>query len=167
MPELDTHSKILKQLEELSTVVLAEDPGEAGLRDINARLADVTNKTSKAGIISNRILVALSGKRIELEDLRSALDIKMQRLMSDNDYVTAGKSRQERESRASSKLTEDSEAINSLKRIVARLETLLICSENCLKTLKIAKECVSRQWSVISKQIELGELGHRKFQERK
>lgn len=159
----DAFTDVLNKLGALVNVKLAADPVAGGLSVMSATLADVTNKTLEATRIANKVIGLLASKSRELENLQSMYAVRLSGLMASDEYVTSAPTRQERESRAQTMLRSDLETIESVKDSVARLEALRECAENTLRSLKIAKECASRQWSVIERQIELGEVDGRRF----
>lgn len=165
MMEEDKFIKTLNLIEKLSTIKLRSDPVEYGLSDINEKLAEVTNKKSNATILSNKITYKIGSLRREMRTLKSIYEIEFNKILSTDIDVLEAKFKDQKMSIAKSKLVNNLEKINDLHNTISKWEDLDVCIQNCLSTLKVAKETLSRQLSVIKQQIEIGEISLSDFQD--
>jgi hypothetical protein len=151
--------KLFKKLEELSTISLRTDPAAHGLSDMSEKLSDIVNKHSTACILTNKVIKIFGEKRNLLDTAKSMFKIRYNRTLAENEMVKAGGSQAERVAIACSLLQEDQQKLTELQNEVNEWEGIKECAENCLKTLVIAKESISKQQSIIMKQLEMGEVG--------
>src|SRR3990167_2471936 len=159
----EKREQIFQLIELLSHIELREDPAEYGLSDLNQKLADASNKRSKASILANKIIKKTGDKNRQLCTIKSLYQIKLNRLLSTDKYVSAGESKDERFARAKTPLKNEEDLTRKLELEVSEWNDLNKCIDNCLSTLKTAKEILSRQLSVIMQQITLGEIDASSF----
>lgn len=154
----NNREKLFEKLEKLSTIELRTDPAAHGLSDMSEKLSDIVNKHSTACILTNKIIKIYGEKRNALDTFKSMFKIKYNRTLAENELVKQGGSQSERIAIANSLLQEDQEKLSKLQNEVNEWEDIKECAENCLKTLVIAKESISKQQSIIMKQLEMGEI---------
>src|SRR3989304_8273345 len=104
--DLDT---IYSQIEKLSIVELFEDPIKAGLTAMNAKLAEIQNKKSQAAVLSNKIITARGKALSLLNTSESIYGSKLSALMSSDERVRVGKSKDDRAALANSILKDEYE----------------------------------------------------------
>ena len=151
--------KLFKKLEDLSTISLRSDPAAHGLSDMSEKLSEIVNKHSTACILANKIIKIYGEKRNALDTYKSMFKIKYNRMLAENELVKQGGSQSERIAIANSLMHEEQTKMSELQNESQEWEGIKECAENCLRTLVIAKESVSKQQSIIMKQIEMGEVG--------
>lgn len=155
----NSKEKLFKKLEELSTISLRADPAAHGLSDMSEKLSDIVNKHSTACILTNKIIKIHGEKRQLLDTAKAMFKMRLNRTLAENEMVHAGGSQAERIAIANSLLQEDQHKLMELQNDTNQWEGIKECAENCLKTLVIAKESISKQQSIIMKQLEMGEVG--------
>lgn len=156
-------NKIVQQIQVLSIIKLDSDPVSAGLSSINEKIAEIANKRSKITRITNNVISLKQKKELALDTAKSLYKVRLDSLIVNDDEVKSGKSKEERNTIAKSKLLENQQIIDKLKNDVNKINSIFECCKNCSKTLDVAKESISRQLSVINKQIEIGEIDARSF----
>ena len=154
----DNKDKLFKKLDELSRISLRSDPAEHGLSDMSEKLSDIVNKHSTACILTNKIIRIFGDKRRSLDTMKSMYKIKYNRTLAENEIVKQGSSQSERIAIATSLLQDDQQKLQEVQNDVNEWEGIKECAENCIRTLVIAKESISKQQAIIMKQIEIGEV---------
>ena len=155
----ENKEKLFAKLDQLSTITLRTDPAAHGLSDMSEKLSDIVNKHSTACVLTNKIIKIHSEKRNLLDTAKSMFKIHYNRELADNELVKQGGSQAERIAIANSLLQEEQQKLSDLQNDANEWESIKECAENCLKTLVIAKESISKQQAIIMKQIEMGEVG--------
>ena len=159
----ERRQKLFKLIERLGAVKLCSDPVESGLTAFNEKIAEVSNKRSKAAILGNKINRALFYKKKQLITLEDAYNLRFDRLMAYDRRVKACSNKSEMESTCRSILHKEQAAVSKLRMKVEELEAYNTCINSCLKTLQHAKESLSKQLNIINHQMSLGEVDRGKY----
>jgi hypothetical protein len=138
------------------TVRVDEDPIASGIDAMRAKMARVVNYHALVAKMFRRALrnegVARKRARIKEEMLKAG---RNEMLATDED-VQSGRSREDRESLANVKLKVAINELRSAKDSLTDAETFTKCVKIAADNLVEAREAISRQFSMITQEINLG-----------
>lgn len=140
-------------------VKLSEDPVADGFHFMNAKLGRVVNYHALLSRLFRRALrnEAIAKKRVRIKE--ATLRREKDELISTDEEVQMGRSREDRDSIANLKLKEHHDELQQAKALLTDAE----CFRNCVKVtadnLQESREVVSRQFSIIQQEISLDLIG--------
>lgn len=144
------------QLLDFLTVKVDEDPVTSGMDAMKAKLAKIVNYHNLVARLFRRALrneaVARKMTRIKEEMLKS----ERNELLSTDQDVQTGKSREDRQSMADLKLKQKLEELRNARNMLTDAETFAKCVKISADNLVEAREAISRQFSIITQEISLG-----------
>lgn len=158
MMQDDSKKKLFKKIEELSTIHISDSPESDGLTVLSAKLSEIVSKHSQATVLSNKVISILGQKKRAFDTLKTLYKIKLNRTLCENHLVKDGCSKDERISIASMLLQDEQLKLQQQESEVGEWEDINACVDNCLHTIVLAKEAISKQQSNILCQLKLGEI---------
>jgi len=138
------------------TVKVDEDPIASGMGAMKAKLAKVVNYHALVAKLYRRALrnEAVARKRVRVKE--EMLKGERNELLATDEDVQAGRSREDRESMANLKLKNIIEELRASRNMLTDAETFTKCVKIAADNLMEASAAVSRQFSMIRQEIELG-----------
>ena len=142
-------------LDKLS-VRVDEDPLTTGLDAMKAKLARAVNYHGLIAKIYRRALrnEAVARKRVRVKE--EMLKADRNELLSTDEDVMGGRSREDRESMANLKLKGTIEELREARNMLTDAETFTKCVKVAADNLVEANGAISRQFSMISQEVALG-----------
>lgn len=150
--DYDIAYRILDRLK----VIIDEDPINSGLDVLNSKIARVTNFKDYAVRLFKKSTIVDSDIKRNMELTGAMYDIKKNKLLQTNLDVKKGSSATERSAIADTILEEEIKKTVKWKDKQIEMESFKKCVAMEIDKLKEIRETLSRQFSIIEKEIELG-----------
>ena len=137
-------------------VKVDEDPITSGLDMMKAKLARIVNYHCLVARMFRRALrnEAVTKKRVRVKE--EQLKAEKNELLSTDQDVQSGRSREDRESMANLKLKLGIKELQEARGMLTDAETFTKCVKITADNLVEAREAISRQFSIITQEISLG-----------